>query len=148
MPWRVATEEEDGPEAALMGCHIWTGWTTPKGIPVVRTATSSTTAAKLLWERENGPVPKGRLVGSLCSNRLCVRPRHHEPMTPRQIAYRSGQTRLTPTQQTAIQLQYIQGVGITEIARRYETTRTAIYRVLKGSYYRPREHNNKEKANG
>lgn len=138
MPWREATEEQDGKMAAVMGCHVWTGYVDPQqGYPILRTKTSSTTAAKALWEKENGPVPEGKKLGSLCGNRLCVRPRHREPMTPRQIAYSSGSTGLNPADQMAIRVQVAGGTPIAVVARRYQVERRAIYQVLRGEYYRP-----------
>ncbi len=39
-------------------------------------------AHKVLWERENGPVPDGLHLHHLCEVTLCVRPDHLMPVTP------------------------------------------------------------------
>jgi len=95
MTWHLATPE-DGENAYVCGCHLWDGQTDRDGTPVIHTTQGNTTAAKALGERKNGPVPKGKVLGSLCGETLCVRPRHREPMTHRELAYRYGRTALTP----------------------------------------------------
>lgn len=95
MPWRPAGPE-DGEEAHESGCWIWTGYTDAEGTPVIRTVTSTTTAARSIYGRYHGPVPKGTPLARLCGTSLCVHPRHHEPSSRRAIAYRMGITKLTP----------------------------------------------------
>jgi hypothetical protein len=86
MPWREATPD-DGENAHACGCHIWTRYTDPRGTPVVRTATSTTTVRRAAWERQNGAVPDGLRVTTFCSEKLCVRPGHLTTATTEAIRY-------------------------------------------------------------
>jgi hypothetical protein len=129
MPWREATPE-DGEAAYEMGCHIWTGYTNDRGIPVARTKTSNTTAARALWERENGPVPDGYQLGSECGVRLCIRPTHHEPMSGSEIAYRTGRTRLDRRLRIRAKVLAVLGVPKARIAEALNVSPRTIGRVL------------------
>lgn len=131
MPWRDATPEDEG-HAYECGCWIWTGYTDAKGVPVRRTATSNTTAARALWERRNGPVPDGLLLGSLCGNRLCVRVNHREPMTRSEIAYTSGQTKLTRRLRKRAWALAARGVPKRRIAEAMNVDPATIGRIAKG----------------
>lgn len=48
------------------------------------------------YEREIGPVPKGRQLDHLCRNTLCVNPLHLEPVTPGENVRRSTSAKLSP----------------------------------------------------
>lgn len=133
MPYREATPE-DGEAAQLSGCWIWTGYTV-KGRPIVRTARSNTTAAKAAWERENGPVPAGKQLGSLCGIGLCVRPSHHQPMNGRQIAYRTRRTLLDRHAQKQARVLRARGYSKRRIADMLEVDEGTVRTVLAGNYY-------------
>lgn len=138
MPWREATEA-DGEVAVLCGCHIWTGYTDANGTPVVRTATSQTTAARAAYEREVGPIPKGLVLYALCNQALCVRPSHHEPVTWRTLRYRQGHTkRDRHMARAAFRLKAL-GWSRRRIARNLGVTDTTVRKVLAGDFYDPSE---------
>lgn len=135
MPWREA-EPEDG-VAYESGCWIWTGYTDERGTPVVRTATSTTTARRAAYERENGPVPEGRVLYAMCGTRLCVRPRHHEPVTTRTLRYRQGRTKADRAmRKTALHLR-LRGISGRQIAERLDVDEGTVRRVLAGRHYDP-----------
>lgn len=137
MPWREATPE-DGENAHACGCHLWTGYTDPRGTPVVRTATGSTTARRRAWEREYGPVPEGLVVTPMCGEKLCVRPNHLDTVTVRQLRYRQGVTkRDRQMRRTAVRLRN-RGLSGRAIARRLQVDVQTARRVLAGDYYDPR----------
>lgn len=79
-----------------MDCHIWTGRTDDHGTPIIRTRKGCTTARRYHYEREIGPVPKGKILMAACRNALCVRSSHADPVTPREFAYRIGLSKLDP----------------------------------------------------
>lgn len=136
MPWREATPD-DGENAHACGCHIWTGYTTPEGQPVVRTATSQTTARRAAWQRENGPVPEGMVLTALCGETLCVRPSHHEPVTVQTIRYRTGWTkRDRQMRRTALRLKMLGWSG-RRIADALAVDEATVRAVLRDGYYDP-----------
>lgn len=67
-------------------CWSWTGADNGKyGILFVRKVNGAPTwvyAHRLSWELVHGPIPAGTHVDHLCSRKLCVNPRHLEPVSP------------------------------------------------------------------
>ena len=47
-------------------------------------------AHRLLWSRENGPVPTGYDLHHTCENKLCVNPEHLELLSPKDHHKRHG----------------------------------------------------------
>lgn len=72
MPYRVERERS---------CWVWTGRVDKTDTPIVRTRSRCTTARRYYWERENGSVPEGKILASLCGNNLCVNPDHAGPIS-------------------------------------------------------------------
>lgn len=63
------THEEDG-------CRIWDGTLNTSGRPLARDVRGRlTTVQRIVHEREEGHIPKGRIV-MLCGNARCVNPAH------------------------------------------------------------------------
>jgi hypothetical protein len=63
-------------------CHIWQMAKTPKGYGQewCKSRQRMVGAHILAWEREHGPVPKGKELDHLCRQRDCVRAGHLEPV--------------------------------------------------------------------
>lgn len=91
-------DESEMPDRCELGdelnCWLWTGPTDQCGWPIQRWGRTSTTVARALWQERIGPIKRHLNLVSLCGNRRCVRPRHHEPVTAREQARRYGQTKL------------------------------------------------------
>ena len=57
------------------GCWIWTGGTFANGYPQFRVGAKVHMAARVAYELEIGPIPKGMKLWRPCS-KLCVNPDH------------------------------------------------------------------------
>ena len=62
------------------GCWLWTAGTSGK-YGSFRIDGSATTAHRVAYALEVGPVPEGLVLDHLCRNTLCVNPSHLEPVT-------------------------------------------------------------------
>lgn len=70
---------------AWFGCWLWTGPTNSNGYPATWSGAGMRDAHVIVWEQENGhEVPEGKVLDHLCRRRLCVNPRHLEPVTQRE----------------------------------------------------------------
>lgn len=58
-------------------CWLWTGAVQNRGYGNFR----SKLAHRVSYEKYVGPIPKGLTLDHLCKNRLCVNPKHLEPVT-------------------------------------------------------------------
>lgn len=66
-------------------CWAWTGArTSGRGYGYVTGKCVSPIAHRIAYELLVGPVPDGLTLDHLCRNRLCVNPRHLEPVTNRE----------------------------------------------------------------
>ena len=66
-----------GCEAQDDKCWIWTAAVSNQGTPTLQWRGKNTTALRVAWELDRGEVaPKGRMVGRICEDRLCVIPAH------------------------------------------------------------------------
>lgn len=61
----------------IYGCERWQGEKDRDGYGRIR----GRVAHRVLWERENGPVPDGMELDHLCRRRDCVALHHLEPVT-------------------------------------------------------------------
>jgi len=60
-----------------VGEHVlWTGASTKSGAGVVRIGPTTSSATRVAWELENGPLPDGHRVRSCPDNKLCVLAAH------------------------------------------------------------------------
>lgn len=107
-------------------CWIWTGYTTPSGHPIVRTATTSRSVRQRNWERENGPLPPGHRLVPVCGERLCVRPHHLQPLDPQTFAKYTGRQKRNPQLDRAALKLRGQGVSRRETARRLGISARAV----------------------
>jgi hypothetical protein len=115
-------------------CHIWTGRTNPNGTPVIRTRQGNTTARRYYWEKANGPVPEGKVLGAWCGNRMCVRERHAVPVTPTELAEMQGRYALGEKDAARALVMRRIGVGQREVARRLGVSPRTIKRIEDGSH--------------
>lgn len=131
MPWREATDE-DGGLAVEYGCWIWTGYCDATGTPRIRTRAGNETARRAIWKREGGAIPEGRLLMPLCGTRRCVRPRHMEPVTRARLAYRTGQTKITPRHAIWLEMAVARGLSRRRAADWLDVDERTVRRALAG----------------
>jgi hypothetical protein len=76
------------------GCWIWTAALNRSGYGQFRlTGQRGTSSAhRVVYEAERGPIPNGMTLDHLCRNRCCVNPDHLEPVTHRENVLRSPLT--------------------------------------------------------
>ena len=98
-------------------CWTWTGLTSTDGTPIIRTRHAKTTARRYYWERENGPIPEGKVLESRCGNRLCVRPYHAIPVPKAEQASRARPRKVTPAMKQGMENLLAEGHSQREIAR-------------------------------
>ena len=133
MPWREADRQVDGENAWQSGCWIWTGYTDQRGRPMLRNKVSNRLASTVLWERENGPAPEGMVLGSLCGEQVCVRATHREPMTRRELSYKTRWMRLNRPRRLRAYVLRVQGWSNREIADHFGVDEATIRRALRWS---------------
>lgn len=142
MPCRPA-EPADGLIPYESGCLIWTGTTNRQGHPIATistpTGTTTTTAARREWERDNGPVPDGKVLASYCGTKLCIRPDHHEPVTVTENRYRTGSARLNETLAKRAYQASKRGKSLSQIAAAFGVSRRTAGRIARGEYWALRE---------
>ena len=75
------------------GCFLWTGALsgTGYGSSWDKRQGKVRPAHIIMWERENGPVPKGMELDHKCRVPSCVNPRHLEPVSHRENLRRGSQ---------------------------------------------------------
>jgi hypothetical protein len=118
-----------------LDCWIWTGYCDVTGTPRIRTKEGNETARRVIWKRERGPIPEGRILHPLCGSRRCVRPRHMTPVTRAHQAYMTRQTALDHHDVNRARRLALQGWSATTIAYVFGVSDRTIRRVLKGDYW-------------
>jgi hypothetical protein len=134
MPYREADRDKDGDYPHEVGCWIWTGYTTAKGHPHVRTPDSATTGARWMWQRHRKPLEKGQILNSDCGTRLCVNPTHHSAVTPKENAYRQGRTRLSEREALWAHRSAKHGMTQSQIAELFQVSQRTAGRLARGEY--------------
>ena len=75
-------------------CHIWTGKFGSNGRPVIWRGNRPSSAYKVAYELEHGPVEDGLVVDHLCRRsvapKACVNPLHLEAVTKSENEMRTG----------------------------------------------------------
>ena len=72
-------------------CWLWTGTLDKRtGIGLVWRGKQPSSAYRVVYEAEVGPVPEGLELDHLCRRRLCVNPAHLEPVTRRENELRKS----------------------------------------------------------
>lgn len=134
--YRDADMTLDGPRAYESGCWIWTGVVDNKtGVPLKRYKGKMTTAARALWQAENGEVPEGKVIGSDCGTTLCVRPSHHSPVSRTEVAYRSGRARVNETIAKRAYAASQRGMSERKLARLLDVSARTAGRIARGEYW-------------
>ena len=65
-------------------CWIWQGHVLPAGYALKRKHGVRKLAHRWFYELEYGPIPQGLHLHHLCQNKICVRPSHLTPLSPRE----------------------------------------------------------------
>jgi hypothetical protein len=86
----------------------------------------------VMWERTNGPVPRGLHLDHLCTVRACIRPDHLEPVTPAENTRRSRIAKLTHTAVAEIRAQLRRGDDIGALAAEFGVSRRTINDIKAG----------------
>jgi hypothetical protein len=73
----------DRPDPPPGACVPWLGHIMRNGYGIAHANGKTTTAHRVVWERERGPIPPGLQIDHLCRNRACVNVAHLEPVTHR-----------------------------------------------------------------
>lgn len=69
-------------------CWIWSGKPRPDGYGKVYIKGKGFYVHRVVYEILVGKIPKGRQLDHLCRNRICVNPKHLEPVTNRENVLR------------------------------------------------------------
>jgi hypothetical protein len=78
-------------------CWIWQRGLNTRGYGLAADGNRRRRGAHIVyWERENGPVPKGKELDHLCREIRCCNPEHLEPVTHTVNAQRGLVAKLTP----------------------------------------------------
>lgn len=72
------------PVGGLDSCWIWRGRPNAHGYASMKINRRSHLAHRLVYEWLRGPIPDGHLLHHTCEERMCVNPRHLEPVTQQQ----------------------------------------------------------------
>ncbi len=63
------------------GCHLWTGKRAQDGYPVIWRGKRPSSAHRIAYELELGPIADGMVLDHLCRRRDCINHVHLEPVT-------------------------------------------------------------------
>jgi hypothetical protein len=75
----------------VFGCHVWSGKTGSNGRPIVWRGRRPSSAYKVAYEEQVGPVADGLVLDHLCRReRTCINPLHLEPVTKRENEMRKS----------------------------------------------------------
>jgi len=84
-PAKTITEIIDSHVEKTNTCWIWKGVKNPNGYGQA----SGDSAHRKIYKALVGPIPEGLQLDHLCEVKLCVNPKHLEPVTPRENTLRS-----------------------------------------------------------
>jgi|SRR5699024_258689 len=68
----------------LNGCIEWTGADNGMGYGNMKRGDKWVLAHRYAWEREHGPIPKGKVIDHMCYNPRCVNVKHLRTVTQKQ----------------------------------------------------------------
>lgn len=118
-------------------CWAWTGYVNSRGTPVVRTAKTNTTARRVVWERERGPIPDGYELVSVCRNQVCVRVSHHD-LQPKGLQGGRRKRKLDRVTASRIRVLVRNGVPEVEFAEMFGVSRWTIHNIVQGTHWTSR----------
>jgi len=70
-------------------CWLWTGFQRGKGYGGFQLSDGIVSAHRFAYEHFVGKIPDGLQIDHLCSNKLCVNPKHLEPVNNSENQYRA-----------------------------------------------------------
>ena len=108
-------EEDRGYETP---CWIWQRGISSTGYGMASNA-ERRSAHCVVWERVNGPKPKGQELHHKCEVRSCVRPDHLTPLTRQEHTQINYRTKLTPAKVLDIRAAHANGESVSSLARAY-----------------------------
>lgn len=65
----------------IFGCYLWTGQQSSNGRPILWRGHRPSSAYRVLYEQDVGPIKDGLVLDHLCRRIMCVRPLHMEPVS-------------------------------------------------------------------
>jgi len=114
-------------------CHIWQGQPQGGGYGLAFGEDGrKTTAHRVIYEREVGPIPDGLQLDHLCRVRICVNPEHMEPVTNAENARRGKRTTLTHSIAARIRARRRAGEAAADIAAEFGISRSSVYGITNG----------------
>jgi hypothetical protein len=135
MPYRRAIRERDGANAEECGCWVWTGtYADRNGVPLVRTPEGMTTAARWIWRKERGNLPRSLVLTPACGERLCVNPHHRTPVTRQEEKYRQGVTKLNEHMALLAWKAVNRGMSDRKVAQRFGVSARTVGKIRRGEY--------------
>jgi hypothetical protein len=141
--WRMVDMSGDG-------CWPWRGATWSRNYGCFRYKGRPTSAHRVAWLLERGPIPKGMFVLHACDNPPCVNPEHLFLGTSSDNAFDRekkgrggvhgedhGNAVLTTKQVKKMRQLKTRGMSLSEIAKRFDfVTKSCIWGVLNGNNWR------------
>jgi len=75
----------------VFGCHLWTGALGSNGRPIIWRGARPSSAYRVAYEHQRGPIPTGLVLDHLCRRILCINAvLHLEPVTKRENELRKS----------------------------------------------------------